>query len=445
MSEYFCKHCIFLFLGLYNDNLERQRDFSKDTVTLLNSFLSHLEQPVCLIAHNGNGYDFPLLQAELERIKQHLIGDILCVDSLEVFRVLDGIEPRPDYSSLSNKSNLPTPVKQSYVTPEKSSAAAPPSLKRKSPEPDIQFTPKKEDENKTKKSTNDVKRTLMFDEKANIVSPACKVKNVHALVKDSEPVVKTTEDSFKKDMLDEFDFSEIEDHEYLAAVDFAEQTISKTVHSERVKQCSSEISKHINSMTLAESNSDFNSDKNKNNGGYVMAGTGYSVRAKKKEGQCELFSDTHSKEVSDVTVKVEGSTVSVEKDTPIISSKIEGSSPVNKVINTCSFSTKSSVSPSVSSVVQPGERHVINGKTPLSSARDSSPLKANSPSPSTSAKKKSYKLTEIYKRLHGRDPPESHRAEDDCVSLLLCAQKTKHFLNMIDKHAILFSNIQPGY
>ena len=436
-------HSNFLFLGLYNDNLERQRDFSKDTVTLLNSFLSHLEQPVCLIAHNGNGYDFPLLQAELERIKQHLIGDILCVDSLEVFRVLDGIEPRPDYSSLSNNSNLPTPLKQSYVTPEKSSAAAPPSLKRKSPEPDIQFTPKKEKVNELKKSTNGVKRTLMFDENAKIGPANCKVKDV--IVKDPEPAVKTNGDSFKKDMLDEFDFSEIEDHEYLAAVDFAEQTISKTVHSERVTQCSSSISKHIDRMTLAEPSSNLNPYTNKNNGDYVMAGSGYSVRPKKKEGQCELLSDTHSKEVSGVTVKVEGSTVSVEKDTPIISSKIEGSSPVHKVINTCSFSTKSSVSPSVSSIVQPGETHVINSKTPLSIVGESSPLKSNSPTPSTSAKKKSYKLTEIYKRLHGRVPPESHRAEDDCVSLLMCAQKTKHFLDMIDKHATLFSNIQPGY
>ena len=423
--------------------MERQRDFSKDTVTLLNSFLSHLEQPVCLIAHNGNGYDFPLLQAELERIKQHLIGDILCVDSLEVFRVLDGIEPRPDYSSLSNKSNLPTPLKQSYVTPEKSSAAAPPSLKRKSPEPDIQFTPKKEKVNEIKKSTNGVKRTLVFDEKAKIGSSTCKVKDV--IVKDPEPVAKTNDDSFKKDMLDEFDLSEIEDHEYLAAVDFVEQTISKSVHSERVTQCSKAISKHINNMTLAESSSNLNSDKNKSNGDYVMAGSGYSVRAKKKEGQCELFSDTHSKEIIGVKVNVESSTASVEKDTPIINSKFEDSSPVHKVINTCSFSTKSSVSPYVSSVVQPGETHVINGKTPFSSVGESSPLKSNSPSPSTSAKKKSYKLTEIYKRIHGRDPPDSHRAEDDCVSLLMCAQKTKHFLDMIDKHATLFCNIQPGY
>ena len=36
---------------------------------------------MCLVAHNGNGYDFPLLKAELEKANTQLTPDIICIDS----------------------------------------------------------------------------------------------------------------------------------------------------------------------------------------------------------------------------------------------------------------------------------------------------------------------------------------------------------------------------
>jgi hypothetical protein len=36
---------------------------------------------VCLIAHNGNAYDFPLLKAELENLGTKLDAEILCADA----------------------------------------------------------------------------------------------------------------------------------------------------------------------------------------------------------------------------------------------------------------------------------------------------------------------------------------------------------------------------
>jgi hypothetical protein len=36
---------------------------------------------VCLVAHNGNAFDFPLLKAELEKAGTQLKSDILCIDS----------------------------------------------------------------------------------------------------------------------------------------------------------------------------------------------------------------------------------------------------------------------------------------------------------------------------------------------------------------------------
>ena len=67
--------------GLDNYNLIDQAQFDKSTGNLLKIFLSRLPLPVCLVAHNGNMYDFPLLQAELEKTGVELGLNILCVDS----------------------------------------------------------------------------------------------------------------------------------------------------------------------------------------------------------------------------------------------------------------------------------------------------------------------------------------------------------------------------
>jgi three prime repair exonuclease-1 len=55
--------------GLDNYNLSGQATFDKETGELLNSFLERLPKQLCLVAHNGDSYDFPLLKAELEKVK----------------------------------------------------------------------------------------------------------------------------------------------------------------------------------------------------------------------------------------------------------------------------------------------------------------------------------------------------------------------------------------
>ena len=67
--------------GLDNYMLDGHSKFSKSTGSLINSFLSHLPSPVCLVAHNGDAYDFPLLKAEMEKVNTPLDPMILCVDS----------------------------------------------------------------------------------------------------------------------------------------------------------------------------------------------------------------------------------------------------------------------------------------------------------------------------------------------------------------------------
>ena len=67
--------------GLDNYNLTGQTKFDRNIGSLLNIFLSCLPPPVCLVAHNGSQYDFPLLKAEMEKAGTKLESQILCVDS----------------------------------------------------------------------------------------------------------------------------------------------------------------------------------------------------------------------------------------------------------------------------------------------------------------------------------------------------------------------------
>ena len=81
--------------GLDNYNLECMKPFSVDTVKLIDQFLTTLPQPACLVAHNGIRYDYPILNAEIQKQTNEnatLISEcktllnIPCVDSLTALR-----------------------------------------------------------------------------------------------------------------------------------------------------------------------------------------------------------------------------------------------------------------------------------------------------------------------------------------------------------------------
>ena len=67
--------------GLDNYNLSGQSTFDRNTAMLINNFLACLPAPLCLVAHNGDLYDFPLLKAELEKVEITLLSKTLCADS----------------------------------------------------------------------------------------------------------------------------------------------------------------------------------------------------------------------------------------------------------------------------------------------------------------------------------------------------------------------------
>ncbi|XP_071096514.1 serine-rich adhesin for platelets-like [Haliotis cracherodii] len=78
-----------MLTGLFNDALDRQQPFNSEIVAVIRGFLQTQAQPTCLIAHNGDKFDFPLLAAQLEKVDETLPHDILCADSLLAFREID--------------------------------------------------------------------------------------------------------------------------------------------------------------------------------------------------------------------------------------------------------------------------------------------------------------------------------------------------------------------
>merc|ERR1712172_276017 len=70
------------YSGLTNSMLEDQAKFDSDTGSLLTAWLKRLPGPVCLVAHNGDKFDFDLLQKEIRGAGASLKSDLFCADTL---------------------------------------------------------------------------------------------------------------------------------------------------------------------------------------------------------------------------------------------------------------------------------------------------------------------------------------------------------------------------
>lgn len=72
--------------GLSNEILGNVSPFNSHVYSVINYFLHNLTKPVCLLAHNGNRFDYPVLLKELKSINEVLSNDILTIDTLTMFR-----------------------------------------------------------------------------------------------------------------------------------------------------------------------------------------------------------------------------------------------------------------------------------------------------------------------------------------------------------------------
>ncbi|XP_058834143.1 uncharacterized protein LOC131691625 [Topomyia yanbarensis] len=91
--------------GLYNDLLEHEHKFNSKTAQLIVLFLERLQSPTCLVAHNGNRFDFIILKKELEALDAKLPDDVYCVDSLPLFRHLAQVKKQSERAANENAKN----------------------------------------------------------------------------------------------------------------------------------------------------------------------------------------------------------------------------------------------------------------------------------------------------------------------------------------------------
>lgn len=78
--------------GLSTDLLvaHGRQHFDTNMANMLQAFLQRQPQPWCLVAHNGDRYDFPLLQAELATLGlSNVLEDAFCVDSITAMKALE--------------------------------------------------------------------------------------------------------------------------------------------------------------------------------------------------------------------------------------------------------------------------------------------------------------------------------------------------------------------
>lgn len=78
--------------GLNNQLLQEESKFDSNAASLITNFIKKLQQPVCLIAHNGDFFDFPVLENHFDLIDAQLPQNLYHCDSLSFFRWADPTE-----------------------------------------------------------------------------------------------------------------------------------------------------------------------------------------------------------------------------------------------------------------------------------------------------------------------------------------------------------------
>ena len=73
-----------LWIGITNDAVESLQPFDSNLAFIIQSFIERQVSPVCLVAHNGYKFDFPILRDELRKVNTILSDFLLCMDSLKM-------------------------------------------------------------------------------------------------------------------------------------------------------------------------------------------------------------------------------------------------------------------------------------------------------------------------------------------------------------------------
>ncbi|CAH0596852.1 unnamed protein product [Chrysodeixis includens] len=136
--------------GLSNDLLKNETTFNQKVCNAINSYLDLFQKPVCLVAHNGHGFDFPILKNHFEKLNNCSMPiDILCADSIYAFYDLEKEDESGNRQSSSEEGssgkrvldteNEPKPKRQAVEntqnqlddkTPQSGTVNTPPERRR---------------------------------------------------------------------------------------------------------------------------------------------------------------------------------------------------------------------------------------------------------------------------------------------------------------------------
>lgn len=73
--------------GMFASN--NKQTFNLHILDMITTFFRRQDPPICLVAHNGCSYDFPLLKAELSALDISGLDGIYCADTIKAMRALD--------------------------------------------------------------------------------------------------------------------------------------------------------------------------------------------------------------------------------------------------------------------------------------------------------------------------------------------------------------------
>ncbi|KAK3593691.1 hypothetical protein CHS0354_013587 [Potamilus streckersoni] len=425
--------------GLYNDCLESQHVFCLETAQLINGFLQHLPQPVCLLAHNGNHFDFPILLAELNKINQSLASTVFCADSLEAFRSLDGLVSSP-WNHCSWQQNNKTPEMTTLRN-------SPPKVKKKK---NLTHSDKDTDL-KHINSHKTAKKKLKFDQEQVIAQPHNPKTNL-------KPNTSNEEHGESKPTKTEV----MANWDLIISTDAQESKASTKLNSNNFTQCAqildeqNEITESSYQQSLSSVQSSADEDlyqfaleiEQKLESDKVPKECPHENKDY-SQGQEDSIMSSKELNTSECTTEVMNDNAahaltSCYNQTPGTSASCYVTVGTGYTIVT--NSSDDLVTKSNNQTIQAFSQNHSNSRQRVKSANDTNGCKVNSTLTNHDENRKpfvSYKLEKIYERTFQKLPPITHSAESDCITLLKVAQKRgPDILSWVDNHAVLFSAIK---
>lgn len=464
----------------------------RDQASVINGFLTSQPQPSCIIAHNGHQFDFPLLQAELCNANHALPieTEIWCADSLEAFRVLDGLPAVPEW--LVEKRNAEKQrMKNADHSTSKVQRGDKSSLKKNdtSEGPNDQSASKKVKENngdsedmpaRKPKRQADVINTSAAISKLPKMDPATEGFNSQTIVTDSQ-LVEASDTLLAKVSADAAN---------LAAAVSTQQSHLETTPTQspgRVSGSDAGVADQfvkrqqpptVNpserervARRLFDSQPSTSADALPQNAEHLTAASEAAAAAAARESgsKGESFSQgslsdedfaqlvQHADSEASVTSLVPTNAGAGDHVEPLPLPHAQQEQPENEnktseeknrvAIDNTPTKLCSNLPQTALSMVSAHTLKTTQTQSPSSSKISGvCSIAVGTHSSLCSSSWVSYKLGEIYKREFGCHPDTAHTAEDDCISLLkLIMKKSSEFMSFVEDHAVAFDTVAPGF